>query len=246
VSREVLAPLEPELEALLQSERLASPPADALDRVWTRLAVSVASGSPGGGHPGEGAAAAPPSRGWLGAHARAAVIAAFVGGGAVGAALVTALRPLPAERIVYVDRRVPETGAPAQRSLPRIAEPVTEAKDLPSSSEEPKPEPVAPPAARRTAAPSASASLAAERVVLDEARSALSEGDASRALALTETHAQRFAHPQLGEEREALAIQALVSGGRYYNARARAARFRATWPSSLFLPAVEASVASIP
>ncbi len=246
MSREVLAPLEPELEALLQSERLASPPADALDRVWTRVAISVASGSPGGRHPGEGAAATTPSAaGWLGAHARAAVIAAFVGGGAVGAALVAALRPLPPERVVYVDRQVPETAAPASRSPTRVAEPATEAKDPPSSSEGPKPE-VAPPAARRTAAPSASASLAAERLVLDEARSALSEGDASRALALTETHARRFAHPQLGEEREALAVQALVSGGRYDDARARAARFRATWPSSLFLPAVEASVASIP
>jgi outer membrane protein assembly factor BamD (BamD/ComL family) len=83
-------------------------------------------------------------------------------------------------------------------------------------------------------------------LLLDEARTALSAGNTDQALASTDMHARRFAHPQLGEEREALGIQALVGGGRYDEARARAARFRAMWPNSLFLPAVDASIASIP
>jgi outer membrane protein assembly factor BamD (BamD/ComL family) len=107
-------------------------------------------------------------------------------------------------------------------------------------------QPVPLPPARPAVPPSSTASLAAERLLLDQARAALSAGNTDEALASTDMHARRFAHPQLGEEREALGIQALVGGGRYDEARARAARFRATWPNSLFLPAVDASIASIP
>jgi hypothetical protein len=56
----------------------------------------------------------------------------------------------------------------------------------------------------------------------------------------------RNATAQLGEEREAIAIQALVLVGRYAEARDRAALFEASSPDSLFRPAVEASLASIP
>jgi hypothetical protein len=97
----------------------------------------------------------------------------------------------------------------------------------------------------RTEVPALS-SLRAEREVLDRARSALSGGDATAALALLDRHTTEFPQALLAEEREALAVQALVIGGRYDEARARAARFRAAWPGSLFLPAVEASLASIP
>ena len=44
--------------------------------------------------------------------------------------------------------------------------------------------------------------------------------------------------PSAAEEREALAIQALVIDGQPGTARERAARFRAAWPDSLLLPAV--------
>ena len=86
----------------------------------------------------------------------------------------------------------------------------------------------------------------AERLLLDEARGALTSQEPDRALSLLSDHARRFAHPQLGEEREALAIQALVGTGRYDEARARADRFRTSAPNSLFLPAVDATLASIP
>jgi hypothetical protein len=82
--------------------------------------------------------------------------------------------------------------------------------------------------------------------MLDDARSALATGDAERALSLLEQHARRFSKPQLSEEREALAVQALVILQRYDEARARASRFRASAPNSLFLPAIEVSLASIP
>src|ERR1019366_7983048 len=92
----------------------------------------------------------------------------------------------------------------------------------------------------------ASSSLSAERELLDRTRAALTAEDPDRALSLLSDHARRFARPQLGEEREALAIQALANAGRYDEARERGARFRAARPNSLFLPAVDATLASIP
>ncbi len=101
------------------------------------------------------------------------------------------------------------------------------------------PHPGAPP-------PAASSSLSAEQLLLDQARAALTAREPERALALLSEHARRFARPQLGEEREALAIQALAVEGRFDEARARAARLRASAPNSLFLPAVDATLTSIP
>ena len=88
--------------------------------------------------------------------------------------------------------------------------------------------------------------IAEERALLDQARNALAQHDGPGALRLTDDHARRFARPQLGEEREAIAIQALVLSGRYVDARDRATRFEASSPDSLFRPVVEASLASIP
>jgi hypothetical protein len=70
----------------------------------------------------------------------------------------------------------------------------------------------------------APSSLFAERKLLDDARAALTAEEPERALALLTEHASRFARPQLAEEREAIAVQALASLGRYEEARARAAR----------------------
>jgi hypothetical protein len=82
--------------------------------------------------------------------------------------------------------------------------------------------------------------------LLDGARTALTQGEPDRAIALTEEHARTFARPRLAEEREAIAVQALVLEGRSADARDRAARFRTSYPNSLFLPAVETSLESIP
>lgn len=54
----------------------------------------------------------------------------------------------------------------------------------------------------------------------------------ARALALTEEHASRFPTGTLGQERELVAIQALVRLGRVDEARARGARFAAAFPGS--------------
>jgi hypothetical protein len=66
----------------------------------------------------------------------------------------------------------------------------------------------------------------------------------SRALDLLSLHAARFPAAALGQEREVLAIDALVRLGRIGEARARAAAFAARFPTSAHLHRLEALVPS--
>jgi hypothetical protein len=83
--------------------------------------------------------------------------------------------------------------------------------------------------------------VAEERALVDDARKALARGDASASLGSLRAHERRFPSGALVEEREALAVKTLAALGRGAEARARAERFRATYPSSLFLPSVESA-----
>jgi outer membrane protein assembly factor BamD (BamD/ComL family) len=87
-------------------------------------------------------------------------------------------------------------------------------------------------------------SIALEQAVLDTARVALGREDGSAALAAADSHARRFPHGQLSEEREAIAIQALVLLHRDTDARARADRFVHTYPNSALMPAIEEAIRS--
>lgn len=79
--------------------------------------------------------------------------------------------------------------------------------------------------------------------LLHRAQDALG-GAPSRALDLVSRHAARFPGSALGQEREVLAIDALVRLGRVSEARARAAAFAARFPTSAHLPRLEALVPS--
>lgn len=97
------------------------------------------------------------------------------------------------------------------------------------------------------AAPSASVmtraqSLALERLLLEEARTALARGDGGSALSALDRHAQKFPRGALGEEREAMAVQALVATGRMPEAKSRAARFHKFFPQSMLSGMVDAAV----
>ena len=81
-----------------------------------------------------------------------------------------------------------------------------------------------------------------ELAVLEEARAALAT-DPARALALADEHAKRFQHPAFAQERERLAIDALVRSGRRADATERATRFESTYPRSPHLARVRALVA---
>lgn len=76
--------------------------------------------------------------------------------------------------------------------------------------------------------------LAAERALVDRARTALTRGQPAAALEALDSHAKTFPRGRLTEEREALAIDALARAGRTQEAATRADRFRATWPNSVF------------
>ncbi|HEY5260789.1 MAG TPA: hypothetical protein VIJ33_01620, partial [Solirubrobacteraceae bacterium] len=158
-----------------------------------------------------------------------------------GAGVHATLRRAPDDRVVYVYAPTPASSPAVE---PAVATPPL-AVPLPASP--PPSAHVAVPVPHLGTPPSTPpSSILAERLILDEARAALTGGDSPRALALLAEHERRFPQPQLGEEREALAIQALATMGRYDEARARAVRFRASAPNSLFLPAVDATLASIP
>ncbi len=83
--------------------------------------------------------------------------------------------------------------------------------------------------------------LAAERAVLDMARTALNRGDHANALAATAEHEKKYPRGALAEEREAIAVRALSEGGRKGEAKARAERFKKSHPESILLPAVLAA-----
>ena len=104
------------------------------------------------------------------------------------------------------------------------------------------PAPAAPSAA--SAAPSAAPSnLAAEQALIDTARSALARGRAADALRATDDHSREFPRGRLAEERETMAIQALLLAGRRGDAEARGQRFHKAYPGSLYGNAVDALLA---
>jgi hypothetical protein len=78
-----------------------------------------------------------------------------------------------------------------------------------------------------------------EAHLLQRAHEALG-GSPAQALALTQEHASRFPGGSLAQEREVVAIQALLRLGRADEARARAARFFAAFPSSAHRRRIEA------
>lgn len=84
--------------------------------------------------------------------------------------------------------------------------------------------------------------LEVERTLLETARTALTRGDHAHAMSALEQYRTRFPQGQLREERESLTIYTLVASGRRAEARAGAAAFRRTFPSSMQGPALDALV----
>jgi hypothetical protein len=134
----------------------------------------------------------------------------------------------------------PATGPPAPRTSAGAPSAVVPAAPPRSPSATPE---EARPAAR--AASSAAASSASrppnvgeEMAMLDRAQQALRPRPAE-ALALAEAHAQRFAGGKLAEEREVIAVGALLRLGRRAEAQQRVQRFRASFPGSAYAPRMQ-------
>lgn len=140
--------------------------------------------------------------------------------------------PIP----VFDPRRRARGGARPSRASPQSA-----------SSRAPRPVVAAPPPPTAPVEPAAvvrDATLEEERILLETARAALARDRVDGALAATDTHARRFPQGQLAEERQALAVQALVAAGRQADAQARTNAFHAAFPDSLLGPAVDAALRS--
>ena len=222
--------LPPEARDALAHAKTIEGPDDAVRaRMRARLLSALPPLPDGGGGEGE-----PPAGGGGGAGAMPkvplwAVGVALLVGGAAGLSYPRT----PVEHVVVMPGpalTVSTSAPPASVAAPASSLPSIDMKDLPSM-----------PVASAAAIGPRSDDLAAERAALDVARTALGRGDGPNALAACDDHARRFPRGALAEEREAIAVQALVLEHRGDDARARAERFRKTHPRSILLPAVLAA-----
>ena len=235
-----LETLPPDLRALFAQEREAYPEdLAARARTMRRIEASIAFGAVG---VAAGAAAAAKT-GLLASlglhaakHAKLWIALSFAGGIALGETHARLSTPPSAPQVAQATdpgtaaATSPATALASSSNEP-AAIPVGSLPNLPSS-------PLAPPAV--SAAPS---NLAAEQALIDTARSALSRGRALDALHATDDHARQFPHGRLAEERETMAIQALLLAGRRGDAEARGQRFHKAYPGSLYGNAVDALLA---
>jgi hypothetical protein len=251
MSKEPLLALNAEARSMLDVEReRPDAPDEVRSRVFEHIATSIAvgGGPAGGGRPG----AAPGHR--LGSGARmlsgidgriaSLLLGSAIVGGGVGAATHAWLAtPRPPAHVAPAAPMVRPAPAPTgMEQPPANAEDTTLV--VPSGSSTPAPRPSAPAIARDVAGKDVNLGL--ERALIDRARTASARGDTAAALEALDRHARDFPAGRLTEEREALAIQALVQLGRIEEARARAVRFRARFPSSVFLAPVNAALEGHP
>lgn len=230
-----LEPLDADLDALLEAERSRPPVAPQVhDRVLQQVLATLGTGGGGGGSaPPRGAPPTAPAGAGLGGLLAKPILIGAALGGVVATTIVA--------------RPAPVTTAPA--AIVATVSPVARAAPIDAPSAPPSPSPVEPDHAGATGGSASSGRdtiLAAERRLLDEAQRALAEGRTAAALEALDHHDRAFPRGRLGEEREALTIRALARAGRVDEARARADRFRAAHPRSILLPAVDATVGTIP
>jgi hypothetical protein len=228
-------------------------------RTNVRLALGL---PPGGGpqHPPtapstSGPLAAPAAKGALTASQWVSWIVAPLGAGAVaGAVLLGATRsrepqttvPIAAPSIAVsaaprqdstafpiaqpiVPEAPPRAAMPTSDRAPRAAAP--RAPAAPIEEDVPRVEPSPAPGTEHDPVASAPIDRETEVSLLSRAQEALGR-DPARALDLVHDHEQRFGTGLLVQEREVIAIEALVQLGRKQEAEARAAAFRARFPRS--------------
>lgn len=252
MSNRELDRLPDDVAALLAERRDPSPPPDVAGRIAARVAASVGAGAwLGSAAPASvastnsGAASAASTNASTGAVsaaqsvARTAPIAmtgplalglAFtIGAAAGGGAVYIAVRPTPAHEEISlppapsVDVPSPEESALIDAGMADLDEADSGEADLDEQ---------APRAVGRT--DDEEDRDARERRVIERARMALARGRFESALDAVRAHEARFQDGRFREEREAIAIQALVGLDRDADARERATGFRARYPRSLF------------
>ena len=122
--------------------------------------------------------------------------------------------------------------APVAPIEPRAPEPV--------ESVEPPVTPITNAAPSALAPPARQDETTTEIAILEDSQDAL-QSNPARALAQVDRHAARFPHSALAQEREVIAIEALLRLGRSDEARLRAARFEQSYPTSAHVPRMKRS-----
>ena len=156
------------------------------------------------------------------------------------------LAPLVALAAVFWlrDRSAPERAAPVASHEPAKIQPIVVPERAPSALPPPTPSALPPrsPAAsssgRVGASPPAVTPRPSELELMHDARALLSN-DPSGALSVLNRHARFYPTGVLGQEREVLAIDALLRLGRKAEANARATRFSSTYPASAHWPHIQ-------
>jgi len=183
-----------------------------------------------------------PKRGLLALSSKAGVTLYALGilTGVVGSVAFTRLlgHPVAPKEPAAEQMRVERDVAPVAVA-PTLAGVADAAHEAPLAATVRRPSPLSAPS-------SPVGTLDAERAILDEARVALGQGDGALALQRVDAHATRYPRGFLAEEREAMAIQGLLLVSRYDDARRRELLFEQTYPHSMMLQAVRASIQSIP
>ena len=128
----------------------------------------------------------------------------------------------------------PSAAKPAPLQAPQPQREVTDV----TPEEGARPEEKGPAALSPRRAPSADVD-ALELALLQRARAAVARGEFTSALDALRDHQRRFPRGKLGEEREALRVQALVGLGRHDEARRARERFRDRYPDSVLSPRIE-------
>jgi hypothetical protein len=250
------------VEMLEVERRRPPPPAEDLDRAFARISATVgladggtgdsgAGGDPGAGGPSAGPAGTGVEGADPGLLSRAidvaikpATIVAFVAGALGGAGTHALLGQSDTPRTVAVGEAAPRVVA--ERSdrvgpapLPPFGSAARASADrrLPPRAEQPRPRATV---RRRRAKRARPTTLAAERALIEMARTALARGRAEDALAALDLARRKGG--QLAEEREALAVIALANLGRRLAACRRARLFFRRHPRSLLSRVVKEAV----
>jgi hypothetical protein len=126
----------------------------------------------------------------------------------------------------------PRPRSSPQRAAPHERSPTGASVDAPDEAAHPTPPP----------APSPALPGDDELDLLQGAVAAAHDGRPQQVLEAVEQHIARFPHSAMAQEREVLAIEALVSLGRTSEAKERVARFRTRWPTSGHLLHLESLV----
>lgn len=234
-------PLPPDIaEMLALEDELDDVSPDLAKSIWAGVEdqITTVPGGGGGGDPSPAPAPAPapspsPSAGTgIGRVVSAALTSAVVAG-VVGFAIGRASAP---QTVVTNEAPRPIASAPASVIAPVAS---VAASTVPTASSAPPAVASAPPAVHPTAPAS---DFSAERSLLERARNALARSDGRAAMDAIDEHQRRFPSGSLAEEREALAVRALLATGKRADAERRAASFRQRYPKSLFAAMLEADL----